>query len=143
MRLLNPGQLFKDRYNVTLAREGVTVIDPKDQTVIQVSEHGNMYPFELLTMPAFVAHRTYSTLTDEDLAKMLENLPAVFSVRTKADMMRWHQCLGHLNTDTVMKLAGGMATGMEIESRNTLHAADCLACIEGKQHQHPFKTGRT
>jgi hypothetical protein len=78
-----------------------------------------------------------------DLTKMLENPPTALSARMKVDMMQWHQHLSHLNTDTVMKLAGGAAKGMEIESGNTLHAADCLACIEGKQHWHPFKTGWT
>jgi hypothetical protein len=97
VHLLNPGQLFKDGYNVTLAREGAMVVDLKDRTVIQVSERGNTYPFELLTMPAAVTHRTYSILTDEDHARMLENPPMALLAKTNVDLMRWHQRLGHLS----------------------------------------------
>jgi hypothetical protein len=108
------------------------VVDPKDQTIIQVSECRNIYPFELLTVPASVTHRTYSTLTDEDHARMLENPPIALLAKMKVDLMRWHQCLSHLNMDMVMKLVGSVAMGMKIESGATLHAADCLACIKGK-----------
>jgi hypothetical protein len=58
-----------------------------------------------------------------------------------ADLMHWHQCLGYLNTQAVTQLAKGGATGIDIDS-NTTHEADCIACIEGKQHKLPFKTGR-
>jgi hypothetical protein len=33
VQLLNPGQLFKDGYNVLLMKEGATVIDPKNHTL--------------------------------------------------------------------------------------------------------------
>jgi hypothetical protein len=65
------------------------------------------------------------------------------SAKMKVNLMRWHQHLGHLNTDVVMKLAKGAATGIMIKNEDTIHEADCLACIEGKQHQHPFKSGCT
>jgi hypothetical protein len=128
---LNPGQLFKDGYNVTLAREGMTIIDLNDQTIIQVSKCGNTYPFDLLTMPASTTHHTYSTLTDEDHAKMLANPLIAQSAKMKVNSMRWHQHLGHLNTKAVMKLASDAATSVEIED-GTVYEADCLACIEGK-----------
>jgi hypothetical protein len=57
--------------------------------------------------------------------------------------MRWHQRLGHLNTDAIRKLANGAATRVEIEGGNEHLESDCLACIEGKQHKTPFKTGCT
>jgi hypothetical protein len=54
--------------------------------------------------------------------------------------MQWHQRLGHLNTGTIMQLAKGTATGMEVDLSD--HHADCMACVEGKQHQLLFKSGR-
>jgi hypothetical protein len=40
VRLLNPGQLFKDGYNVLLMKEGASVIDPENCTLMKVNEHG-------------------------------------------------------------------------------------------------------
>jgi hypothetical protein len=41
VRLLNPGQLFKDGFSVSLAKEGATVIDPNKRTLAIVREKGN------------------------------------------------------------------------------------------------------
>jgi transposase InsO family protein len=62
--------------------------------------------------------------------------------KSGVDMMHWHQRLGHLNTSAIVQLARGSAVGIEIELGDA-HEADCIACIEGKQHRLLFKTGRT
>jgi hypothetical protein len=43
---------------------------------------------------------------------------------------------------TILQLAKGNASGIEIDSGST-HNADCMACVEGKQHWLPFMSGCT
>jgi hypothetical protein len=91
VRLLNPGQLFKDGYNVLLMKEGATVIDPKNQTLMKVNECGNIYPFKLSTIAVSSSLCSYSTLSDNKLSKKLDESPLAMLVKMKTDLMWWHQ----------------------------------------------------
>jgi hypothetical protein len=73
VRLLNPGQLFKDSYHISLAKEGATVIDPNQRTVMHIKEHGNVYPFDLHTLESPTTHANYSAISDEELAQRLQD----------------------------------------------------------------------
>jgi hypothetical protein len=66
VHLLNPGQLFKDGYSVSLAKEGATIIDPNQQTIMNVKECSNVYPFKLHTLESPSAHN-YSAQSDDEL----------------------------------------------------------------------------
>jgi hypothetical protein len=140
--LLNPGQLFKDGYDVSLAKDGATVIDPNQRTVMQVRERGNVYPFDLLTLESPTAQINYSVETDDELALRLGDDVIAMYTRPGTDLMRWHQRLGHLNMGSIRQLAKGAATGIEVNTDGD-HDADCMACMEGKQHWLPFKSGHT
>jgi hypothetical protein len=91
VQLLNPGKLFKDGYNILLAKDGAKVTDSKDCTAMQVSERGNVYPFDLLTLAASATHHTYSTLLEEEHGALLEDVPVAMSVKTRTNLMCWHQ----------------------------------------------------
>jgi hypothetical protein len=140
VRLLNPAQLFKNGYDVTLDKGGATIKDPQGRIIIKVNERGNVYPFNLHTVAADSV--SYSVLTDEELDNRLEKVPVAYSANSTCNLMRWHQRLGHLHTGAILDLAEKFATGITIEDFDEANC-DCLACIEGKQHKLPFKTGRT
>jgi hypothetical protein len=50
----------------------------------------------------------------------------------------WHRRLGHLNRKSINLLQRGVASGIN-SGDNT---KQCIACIEGKQCQKPFKKGK-
>lgn len=58
------------------------------------------------------------------------------------DVMHWHQYLGHLNVAAAHDLACNHAIGKDLDE-DAAYGADFIACIQGKQHELPFKTGRT
>jgi hypothetical protein len=68
VHLLNPDQLFKDGYSISLFKEGTTIIDPNQRTVVNVKECGNIYPFDLHTLESLTVHN-YSALSDNKLTQ--------------------------------------------------------------------------
>jgi hypothetical protein len=137
VRLLNPAQLFKNGYNVTLDKGGVTIKDPQGHIIIKVNECGNVYPFNLHTVAADSI--SYSVLTDEELNNYLEKVLVAYLENSMCNLMCWHQWLSHLYMGAILDLAEKFATGITIEDFDEANC-DCLACIEGKQHKLPFKT---
>jgi hypothetical protein len=131
VRLLNPGQLFKDGFKVLLAKEGAPVIDLNQQMIVQVREHGNIYLFDLCTLETSPVRQNYSSLSDDELACQLDNNAVALYTKSAVDMMHWHQHLGHLNTHGIQQLTKAAAASIDIKLGNT-HKADCIACIEGK-----------
>jgi hypothetical protein len=87
VQLLNPGQLFKDGDNVILTKEGATVIDPNNHTLMKVDEHGNIYPFELSTIAVSPSLCSYSTLSDDEISEKLDKSPLTMSVKMMTDLM--------------------------------------------------------
>ena len=64
------------------------------------------------------------------------------AARPTYDIMCWDQCLGHLNVATICDLACNHSTGIDLDE-DAAYDADCITCIQGKQHKLPFQTGRT
>ena len=62
--------------------------------------------------------------------------------RPTYDVMCWHQHLRHLNVAAIHNLACKHSTGVDLDE-DAAYGADCMACIQGKQHKPSFKTGRT
>jgi hypothetical protein len=85
--LLNPRQLFKDRYNVILVKDGATVTDPNWHTILRVRECGNVYPFELLTLVSLPARQNYAMVSEDKLKARLNEQPMAMQVRLAADLM--------------------------------------------------------
>jgi hypothetical protein len=86
---------------------------------------------------------SYSMLSDEEMEN-IEEIPVVYSMKSKSDLMKWHQCLGYLNIATIRDLVQKYSTRIEYDDiLSNEAAADCLACIEGKQHKQPSKIGCT
>ena len=77
-----------------------------------------------------------------ELNKRLNDAIFALTVKPNNDAMHWHQRLGHLNITDIRNLAEKQATGIDIAYGN-ISSADCIACIQGKQHKLPFKTGCT
>jgi GAG-pre-integrase domain len=51
----------------------------------------------------------------------------------KADLATWYWRLGHLNTDTILRMARkGIVSGIEITSGKSL-TSPCESCLKGKQ----------
>jgi hypothetical protein len=105
-------------------------------------EQGNVYPFTLHTLVSSSTQQNYSTLSDDELAQALDDNPLALIAKAPVDLMHWHQRLGHLNASAIYQLAKGAATGIEIDGASE-HNADCMACVEGKQHWLLFKSGCT
>jgi hypothetical protein len=101
VHLLNPGQLFKDGYSVALDREEVMITNPNLQKIMHIKEHGNVYPFELCILVSTPLQISYSSITDKELAHRLDDNPVALHAKEARNMMRWHQCLGHLHTHTI------------------------------------------
>ena len=78
----------------------------------------------------------------KELNKRLDDAIFALTIKPNNDVMCWHQRLGHLNIADIRNLAKKQATGIDIAYGN-ISSADCIACIQGKQHKLLFKTGCT
>jgi gag-polypeptide of LTR copia-type/Pol polyprotein, beta-barrel domain len=143
--LFSPGQLIKDGFTVTLHSMGCTVVDPKKRLLADVREKGNIYlvNFTIIKSGDLQMVSAFEEPTSDELADRLDNALYAFAGKeSERDIMRWHQQLGHLNVAAVRDLIHNHSMGAEIDG-NIIQNADCLACIQGKQHKFPFKMGRT
>lgn len=125
--------------SVNLSKNGCTVKNPANRLLAGIYKKSNIYPAKFIfTVPAaqIVIEPTAEEL-EERLDKPL--LVPTDKVDFIFDVMRWHQRLGHLNVADVRNLTRNYALGINLNEDN----ADCTACIHGKQHKLPFKTGRT
>jgi Pol polyprotein, beta-barrel domain/GAG-pre-integrase domain len=143
--LFSPGQLIKDGFTIKLHSLGCTIVNPKKQLVANICKKGNIYPvnFAIIKSGNLQAMSAFEDTTAEELEDQLDNtLIAYAGKESERNVMRWHQRLGHLNVAAVRDLIRNHSTGVEVDDYIT-HDTDCLACIQGKQHKFPFKTGRT
>ena len=60
---------------------------------------------------------------------------------SKANLDIWHQQLGHVNVQSVLKLLKkGMVDSMDISNLEDSHEEHCIPCLEGKQHRVAIPT---
>jgi hypothetical protein len=76
-------------------------VDPNQQRIVRVKECSNMYPFELLTLVSPRSCQNYTILSDKELLCHLEKDLVTMFMKPTVDLMHWHQCLGHLNTQAI------------------------------------------
>ena len=140
--LLALAQLIKDGFCVNLHEFGCTILDSDNRQLTSIREVGNIYSVDLAIVQSSTAMSTGLELTSEDLQEQLRGMPKAMVARPTYDVMRWHQRLGHLNVAAVRDLARNHSTGIDLDE-DAAYDTDCMACIQGKQHKLPFKTGRT
>ena len=143
--LFSPGQLIKDGFVVNLHKTSCIVKDPANWLLAEIPERGNTYPASLSIIQSSTPFPIVNAINEpmaEDLDERLDRTFIAYTAKTDNDVMRWHQSLGHLNIADLRNLAQNHARGIDIED-DTVGNADCLACIHGKQHKLPFKSGRT
>jgi GAG-pre-integrase domain len=69
----------------------------------------------------------------DDLSPMHKFALMAQAPSAKANLATWHQCLGHLNTDTILRMARkGIVSDIEITSGKSL-TTPCEPCLKGKQ----------
>lgn len=76
-------------------------------------------------------------IIENDLFKLAQSEAAgkVMLSSACASLETWHKRMGHLNYNSVKKLADGVACGMRISNENH---GDCTVCPMGKQTRIPF-----
>ena len=81
------------------------------------------------------AHIAYGPMLVADIATPLAAHTARMCI-SRANLITWHQCLGHINTNSVLKLfRKGMVDGMEITDTLQHSINPYESCLKGKQTQ--------
>jgi len=132
--LLSISDLAKFNLEVTFGHDSCRILD-RNQMVGKGYKWNSLYLLaatpSLKDQTAYIVHSPLTSL-DPELP-----LSALTSRKTllEANLDVWHQRLGHVNVQSILKLLKkGMVDGIVISDSKELHKDQCIPCLEGKQH---------
>ena len=139
--LLALAQLIKDSFYVNLCESSCTIFDSDSCQLVSVCQVRDIYLVNLTIVQSGTVISVRLELTSEEMQEQLSGMPMPMVTRPTYDVMCWHQCLGSLNFATVCDLGYNHAIGIYL-AEDAAYDANCMACIQGKQHKLPIKTRR-
>jgi hypothetical protein len=105
-----------------LTKNGVMTVSKDNQVIMEAELKGSLYMVKLAG--------------DE-----VQSVHTAMAAKEGASPDLWHQCLSHLNHNTVkMLLMKGLVEGLAVNDNSPPHF--CKACVKGKSHRHPFPVGQ-
>jgi hypothetical protein len=138
--LLSVSQLTWHGADVRFAKGGCQIYDQHGTLTCEGPLCENLYLMPICVATPESACMAVAQLdvfpTDGDDLPPFANATALVahSSSSKADALTWHQHLGHLNVDAILKMVcKGMVQGMELVGASSLPANTCDACLKGKQ----------
>lgn len=90
-------------------------------------------------------HRAGRTLYLLDILLKTKTQDVISNLaKQKFSLLLWHQRLGHVNYETIQKMAEKESVdGLNLEKYSEIPKEPCTGCIYGKMKRTSFKTGRT
>ena len=131
--LLSASQLARNGHKVNFESYDCCIMDKGSNLVAKAQRKGSLYVLTCTPCVMTAARIAYGPTLVADAATPL----AAHTARTcisRADLITWHRRLGHINTNSVLKLfRKGMVDGMEIAGTLRHSINPCESCLEGKQ----------
>jgi len=125
--------------------EGCSILDQHKIVACKGNLHGNLYVMQITTLP--ISELAHIMVLNSFPAKGKDPPEATLiadNLGSKASMNIWHQHLGHLNADDVIRMAQkGLAHGMVIIGNSSPSSHICKPCIKGSKHVPRSKRKRT
>jgi len=149
--LLSMGKLEDQGWDIRLRME---LRDRNGDLFDDIAKANKVYPAELGSVASGAGLAGWTTdsregeSTYQELLECLGKVAMTATVRggsgPKASLLTWYRWLGHLSFTTIMELAQGGASGMEINDvLARIPGLDaCSACIAAKMVHLPHKEGR-
>ena len=133
--LLSVSHFAKCGSEMRFVREGCSILNQHKQIACEGDLCRSLYVIRIATLP--ISELAHITVLDSFPTEGEDPPEAVLiadNSGSKASIDIWHRCLGHLNTDNVIRMARkGMTCGMEISGGYTPSSRICEPCIKGKQ----------
>jgi len=116
-------------------REGCSILDQHKRVACKGNLRGSLYVMQITTLST--SESAHITVLNSFPAKG-EDPPEAMLIADnsglKVTIDTWHRCLGHLNTDDVIRMARkGMTREMDITGGYTPSPQICEPCVKGKQ----------